>query len=87
MNARSVLGSRFCGRGRSEIKSMCAMLDLLLPISSHTFVVHTPHIGFILSDMADIQQKEPARILKSKRGCGPNDALDVTVTCDCTCMV
>ena len=27
LNARSVLGSRFCGRGRSGIEVMCTMLN------------------------------------------------------------
>ena len=66
LNARSILDSRFFGRGRSGIESLCAVLDLPPPIGSQEFAVHTCRVNFILSDIADIQQKEAARNLKSK---------------------
>ena len=84
LNARSVLGSRFCGRGRREIKSMCAMFDLPPPLSGHNYATQTRQLNYILTDMADVQQKEAARNLKALKGHGPYDVVDCTVTCDCT---
>ena len=66
MNARFVLGSRFCGWGRSGIELLCAMLALPPPISNKAFTAHSRRVNFIMS----------------KHGCGPYDVLDVTVTCD-----
>ena len=41
MNAKSVLGSRFCGWGRSGIESMCAILDIPPPHSGYSFVAYS----------------------------------------------
>ena len=44
LNTRSVLGSRLCGRGRSGIETVCAILDLPPPITGQSYATHAKHI-------------------------------------------
>ena len=68
VNTRSILGSRFCGRSRTGIESICSMLDFPPPISGNTYASHTKNLCGLLGEVAHEQQKAVASNLKHARG-------------------
>ena len=80
---RSVLGSRFFGRGRSGVEVMCATLNLPSPLSNVSFAAHAKCICNVLADMVDSQRKQATRNIKIMLGGELDDVMDVAVTCDC----
>ena len=84
LNDRSILGSRLCGRGRSGIESVCAMLNLPPPLSTKSFSSHAERISTMMKDMVEAQMKLAARNLKKQLKSDPDEVMNVCVTCDCT---
>ena len=82
LNARSILAVRQIGR--ANLDSFCAYMDMLPPVSSGSFSIHTHRLASVaMGEVSKLMQAASAH-LHELHGVGPTVVIDINVTCDGT---
>ena len=84
LNARSVLGMRAIGRGRSSLESFCGLMDMLPPLATAAFSRHNEAHAKAADQSAIRSMLCASAYLHELRPADPSDVIDVLVTCDGT---
>ena len=71
-----------CGRGSAGLETICGVIGLPPPVSSKSYSEHNNFLIKYMRQICEESFRSASAGLRQLQGAGPDDVVDVTVTCD-----
>ena len=84
LNSRFILAGWMCGRGSAELATICGVSCLPPPVFPKCYTEHISIIHKIAQEVCEESSRLASAPFRRLQGAGPDDVVDVTVTCDGT---
>ena len=81
-NSRFILAGKMCGRGSAGLETICGVMGLPPPVSSKSYSEHNNFLIKYMQQICEESFRSASAQLRQLQGAGPDDVVDVTVTCD-----
>ena len=82
LNSRFTLAGRMGGEGSAGLETICGVMGLPPPVSPKCYKEHISNIHKISQEICEESSRSASAQLRRLLGAGPDEVIDVTVTCD-----